>query len=56
MEMKHPVYHDPARATINLALPWHSSVEEIADRNLDIVMGKLSKHMKSLNPALLTTS
>ena len=51
MGMKRPVYHDPTRATINLALPWHSSVEEIADCNLDILTGKLSKRMKSLNPA-----
>ena len=37
--MKRPVYHDPSRDTINLALPWHSSVEEIADRNFNIVRG-----------------
>ena len=51
MGMKNPVYYDPARATINLALPWHSSAVEIADRKYNIVTGKLSKSMKSLNPA-----
>ena len=50
--MKCPVYHDPSRATINLALPWHSSVVEIADRNFNFVTGKLNKCMKSLNPAI----
>ena len=51
MGMKHSFYHDPSRTTINLALPWHSSVEEIADCNFNIVTGKLNKGMKSLNPA-----
>ena len=51
MGMQNPVYHDPARATINLALPWHISAFEIADLNFNIVSGKLSKRMKSLNPA-----
>ena len=50
MGMKHLIYHDPARATINLALPWHSSAEEIAVCNFNIIMGKLNKCMKSLNP------
>ena len=51
MGMQHPVYHDPARATINLALPWHSSAVEIADPNFNIITGKLNKLIKSLNPA-----
>ena len=51
MGMKHPIYHDPVRATINLALPWHCSVAETADRNFNIITGKLNKHMKSFNPA-----
>ena len=41
MGMKRPLYHDPARSTINLALPWQSVAEEIAD--LKILYG---------NPAL----
>ena len=51
--MKHPFYHDPARATINLALPCHSIAEEIADLNLKIVAGQLNKRMKSCHPAKL---
>ena len=51
MVMKNSIYHDSARATINLTLPWHSFAVEIADPNLNIVTGKLSKRMKSLNPA-----
>ena len=47
--MQNPVYHAPARAAINLSLPWHSSAVEIADCNFNIVTGKLSKRMKSLN-------
>ena len=53
MGIKRPTYHDPVRASINLALPWHSVAEEIADRNFDIVTGKLNKRMKSCNPARL---
>ena len=51
MGMKHPYYHDPARGTINLALPWHSVAEEIADLNLKIANGQLKKSMKSCHPA-----
>ena len=36
MGMKCPLYHNPARATISLAVPWHSVAEEIADLNLKI--------------------
>ena len=42
MGMKHPNYHDPARATINLALPWHSVADKIADLNLKIVDGHIN--------------
>ena len=51
MGMKRPIYHDPTRASINLALPWHRSVEEIAGCNFDIITGKLNKCMKSCHPA-----
>ena len=49
--MKHPFYHDPARATINLALPWHSVAEEIADLNFNIVSGQLNRRIKFCHPA-----
>ena len=49
--MKLPFYHDPFRATINLALAWHSVAEEIADLNFKILTGQLDKHMKSCHPA-----
>ena len=51
MGMNRPAYHDPARASINLALPWHSVAEEIADLNFNIITGKLNKRMKSCNPS-----
>ena len=51
MGMKRPFYHDPARATINLALPWHSVTEEIAALNFKIVTGQLNKRMKCCHPA-----
>ena len=51
MGMKHPLYHDPARSTINLGLPWHSIAEEIADLNLKIVNGHIYKRMKPCHPA-----
>ena len=35
--MQNPVYHDPATASIKLALPWHSSAVEITDHNFNIV-------------------
>ena len=51
--MKRPLYHDPARSTINLSLPWHSVAEEIhvADLNLKIVNGYINKRMKPCHPA-----
>ena len=51
MGIKRPLNHDPARSTINLALPWHSVAEEIADLNLKIVNGHINKLMKSCHPA-----
>ena len=51
MGMKRPLYHDPARSTINLALPWHSVAEEIADLNLKIINGHINKRMKPCHPA-----
>ena len=49
MGMKRPFYHDPARATINLALPWPNVAEKIADLNFKIVNGH--NGMKSCHPA-----
>ena len=51
MGMKCPLYHNPARSTISLAVPWHSVAKEIADLNLKIVIGQLNKRMKSCHPA-----
>ena len=51
MGMNHPAYHVPARAPINMALPWHSVSTVIADLKFDIVTGKLNKRMKSCIPA-----
>ena len=43
--MNSSAYDDPAKASINLALPWHSVAAEIADLNFNIVTGKLNKRM-----------
>ena len=51
MGMQCPTYHDPARASINLAQPWHSVAEEIAHLNFNIVIDKLNKGMKSCHQA-----
>ena len=51
MDMKHSLYHDPARATITLAPLGTAFAEEIADLNFKIVTGQLNKHMKSCHPA-----
>ena len=51
MGMKCPLYHNSARSTISLAVPWHSVAKEIADLNLKIVTGQLNKRMKSCHPA-----
>ena len=51
MGMKRPLYHDPARSTINLALPWHSVAKEIADLNLKIIHGHINKRITPCHPA-----
>ena len=51
MGMIRPAYHDPARASNNLALPWYSVATEIAHLNFNIVTGKINKRMKSCNLA-----
>ena len=37
MVMRLPVYNAPAKKSIELSLPWHSSTIPVADRNHDIV-------------------
>ena len=39
-----------AKKLIELSLHWHSSTIPIADRNLDIVLGKINKFMKDQHP------
>ena len=51
MGMRLPVYNAPARKSIEVSLPWHSSTIRIAERNHDIVLGKLNKSMKAQHPA-----
>ena len=46
-----PLYHDPGKATINLALPWHNVAYKIADLDLKIVSGHINKRMKQSRPA-----
>ena len=51
MGMQRPIYNEQRKRAIELSLPWHNSTMQIAQRNYDIVKGRLSKSMKSLNPA-----
>ena len=49
--MRLPAYNAPAKKSIEISLPWHSSVIPIADMNNNIVRGKLNKSLKPQNPA-----
>ena len=51
MGMRLPAYNAPAKKSIEVSLPWHSSTIPIADMNHDIVRGKLNKSLKPQNPA-----
>ena len=51
MGMRLPMYNAPAKKLIELSLHWHSSTIPIADRNHDIVLGKINKFMKDQHPA-----
>ena len=51
MGMRLPAYSAPAKKSIEISLPWHSSTIPIADMNHDIVRGKLNKSLKPQNPA-----
>ena len=51
MGMRLPAYNAPAKKSIKISLPWHSSTIPIADMNHDIVRGKFNKSLKPQNPA-----
>ena len=51
MGMRLPAYNAPAKKSIEISLPWHSSTIPITDMNHDIVRGKLNKSLKPQNPA-----
>ena len=51
MGMRLPAYYAPAKKSIEISLPWHSSTIPISDMNHDIVRGKLNKSLKPQNPA-----
>ena len=51
MGMRLPAYNAPAKKSIEISLPWHSSTIPIAEMNHDIVRGKLNKSLKPQNPA-----
>ena len=51
MGMRLPAYNAPAKKSIEISLPWHSSTIPIADMNHDIVRGKLNKSLKPQNPS-----
>ena len=51
MGMRLPAYNAPAKKSIEISLPWHSSMIPIADMNHDIVRVKLNKSLKPQNPA-----
>ena len=51
MGMRLPMYNATARKSIELSLPWSSSTIPIADRNHNIVLGRLNKNMRDQHPA-----
>ena len=51
MGMRLPAYNAPTKKSIEVSLPWHSTMANIADLNNDIVRGKLNKSLKPLNPS-----
>ena len=51
MGMSLPAYNAPAKKSIEISLPWHSSTISIAEMNHDIVRGKFNKALKPQNPA-----
>ena len=53
MGMRLPAYNAPAKKSIKISLPWHSSTFPIVGRNHDIVRGRLNKFLKPRHPASL---
>ena len=51
MGMRLPAYNAPAKKSIEISLPWHSSTIPIQDMNHDIVRGKFNKSLKPQNPS-----
>ena len=51
MGMRLPAYNAPAKKSIEISLPWHSTTIRIADMNHNIVRGKLNKSLKPQNPS-----
>ena len=51
MGMRLPAYNAPAKKSIKISLPWHSSTIPIAHMNHDIIRGKLNKSLKPQHPA-----
>ena len=51
MGMRLPAYNAPAKKSIEISLPWHSTTIRIADMNHDIVRGKFNKSVKPQNPS-----
>ena len=51
MVMRNPVYIEQEKRAIELKLAWHNLTTQIAQRNHDIINGRLSKNMKPFNPA-----
>ena len=49
MGMRLPAYNPPAKKSIEISLPWHSSKIPIADMYHDIVRGKFNKSLKPQN-------
>ena len=46
MGMRLPAYNAPAKKSIEISLPWHSSTFPIVDRIHGIVRGRLIKFLK----------
>ena len=51
MGMRLPAYNAPTKKSIEISLPWHSTMIVIADLNNYIVRGKFNKSLKPLNPS-----
>ena len=51
--MRLPAYNAPAKKSIKISLPWHSSTFPIVGRIHGIVRGRLIKFLKPRHPASL---